>query len=68
MPSTLKDVFKIKVSYATLPGWKSDITKITEYKDLPENCRKYIEFIEKAVGVPITWIGNGPEREAMILK
>ena len=66
MPSTLKDVFKVKVHYETLPGWKSDITKITKYDDLPENARKYVEFVEKALGVPVSWIGTGPERESMV--
>ena len=68
MPSTLKDVFKVKVHYEKLPGWKSDITKITKWEELPENARKYVEFVEKAIGVPVSWIGTGPERESMVLK
>ena len=68
MPSTLSDYFKVKVEYATLKGWQSDISKVKKYSDLPQDCKNYVEFIEKAIGVPVTWIGNGPEREAMILK
>lgn len=59
---------KVEVKYVTMPGWKSDISSVTSYADLPENCRKYVEFIEQFTGVPVEWIGNGPARESMILK
>ena len=52
----------------TLPGWKCDIRGIKKYEDLPENCRKYIEFIEKEIGVPIKVVTNGPKREEFILR
>lgn len=52
----------------TLPGWKSDIRGIRKYEDLPENCRKYIEFIEKQIGYPITMVSNGPGREDIIYR
>ena len=45
-----------------LPGWKCDIRGIRKYEDLPENCRKYIEFIEEKIGFPITMVSNGPGR------
>lgn len=51
-----------------LPGWKTDIRGIRNYGDLPENCRKYIEFIEKKIGFPITMISNGPGREDIIFR
>ena len=68
MPSTLKEVFKIKVHYEEVPGWKCDINKITKWEDLPEAAKRYVEFVESAIGVPVTWIGTGPERESMVLK
>jgi adenylosuccinate synthase len=51
-----------------LPGWKSDISGIRNYDELPENCRKYIEFIEEKIGYPITMVSNGPGREDIIYK
>ena len=57
-----------KPVYETLPGWKCDITGIREYDKLPENCRKYIEFIEKKIGYPITMVSNGPSREDIIYR
>ena len=57
-----------KPVYETLPGWKCDITGIREYEELPENCRKYIEFIERKIGYPITMISNGPARDDIIYR
>lgn len=64
-PVTAK-LAKAKPVYEVLPGWNSDICGITEYSKLPENCRKYIEFIEKEIGVPITMVSNGPKRSEII--
>ena len=57
---------KAKPVIEVLPGWKSDIRGIKNYEDLPENCRKYIEFVEEKIGYPITLISNGPERHDII--
>ncbi len=51
-----------------LPGWKQDIRGIKNYQDLPQNCRNYIEFVEKRIGVPIKIVSNGPGREDIIFK
>ena len=55
-----------KPVYEKMPGWKCDIRGIKKYEDLPENCRKYIEFVEKEIGFPITMVSNGPKREDII--
>lgn len=52
----------------TLPGWKCEIRGIRTYEELPLNCRKYIEFIEKEIGYPITMISNGPGRDDIIYR
>ena len=59
---------KAKPVYKTLPGWKCDLRGIRKYEDLPENCRNYIEFVEKEIGFPITMISNGPGREDIIYR
>ncbi len=66
-PTTVK-LAKAKPVYENLPGWKTDIRGIKNYNDLPENCRKYIEFIEKELEVPVTMISNGPGRNDIIKK
>ena len=57
-----------KPVYEKLPGWKTEIRGITKYEDLPENCRNYIEFIEKEIGFPITMVSNGPGRHEIIYR
>ena len=59
---------KAKPVLKVLPGWKCDIRGIKNYEDLPENCRNYIEFIEKQIGYPITMVSNGPGRDDIIYR
>ena len=66
-PTTPK-LNKAKPVYTKLPGWKCDIRGIRKYEDLPENCRNYIEFIEKEIGFPITMVSNGPGRDDIIYR
>lgn len=66
-PVTVK-LNKAKPVLEVLPGWKCDIRGIKKYEDLPENCRNYVEFIEKQIGYPITMISNGPGREDIIYR
>ncbi|MEG0457640.1 MAG: adenylosuccinate synthetase, partial [Oscillospiraceae bacterium] len=59
---------KAKPIIEYLDGWKCDISGIKEYDKLPENCKKYIEFVEEKIGYPITLISNGPKREDIIYR
>ncbi|MBE5922420.1 MAG: adenylosuccinate synthase [Lachnospiraceae bacterium] len=64
-PATVQ-LKKAKPVYVKLPGWKQEIRGIKNYDELPENCKKYIEFIEKELEVPITLVSNGPRRDEII--
>mgnify|MGYP004724723647 CR=1 FL=1 len=66
-PTTAK-LEKAKPVLKKLPGWKCDIRGIRTYEELPENCRKYIEFIEEQIGFPITMVSNGPGRHDIIYR
>ncbi|WP_394526378.1 adenylosuccinate synthase [Lacrimispora sp. JR3] len=66
-PTTAK-LNQAKPVYTTLPGWKCEIRGIKKYEDLPENCRKYIEFIEQELETPITMVSNGPGRDEIIYR
>ena len=66
-PTTAK-LENAKPVLKTLPGWKCDIRGIKNYEDLPENCRKYVEFIEEQIGFPITMVSNGPGRDDIIYR
>ena len=59
---------KAKPVLKKLPGWKCDIRGIKKYEDLPENCRRYVEFVEEQIGYPITMVSNGPGREDIIYR
>lgn len=59
---------KAKPVLKVLPGWNCDIRGIKKYEDLPENCRKYVEFVEEQIGFPITMVSNGPGRDDIIYR
>lgn len=64
-PTTVK-LAKSKPVYEYLPGWKENIRGVRKFEDLPENCKKYIKFIEAELKVPITMVSNGPGRNEII--
>ncbi len=66
-PTTV-ELEKAKPVYTRLPGWKCDIRGIKTYEELPKECRDYVEFIEKELGVKITMVSNGPGRDEIIYR
>ncbi|MDH5236422.1 MAG: adenylosuccinate synthetase, partial [Acidimicrobiia bacterium] len=52
--------------YEELPGWKTDLSEITEPQQLPGAARDYIEFLEAQVGVPVSLVGVGPGRRQFV--
>lgn len=66
IPASLDDIAHAKPIYEYMPGWNEDITNAKEYKDLPENCRKYIERIEEITKCRISLVSVGPDREQNI--
>lgn len=57
---------KVETVYETFPGWQEDISKARTFEELPSNAQSYVRLIEEATGVPVKWIGVGPERDATI--
>ena len=66
-PSTTK-LKRCKPVLKKLKGWKCDVTGIRKYEDLPRECRDYIEFVEKEIGIHIGMVSNGPAREDIIYR
>ncbi|MCK5018579.1 MAG: adenylosuccinate synthetase, partial [Candidatus Peribacteraceae bacterium] len=56
------------IKYEKLAGWQTSTEHITSFNNLPENAKKYIQFIEKESGVPVVLIGTGQGREDMIIR
>lgn len=52
--------------YSDLPGWKTDLTGIRNQNEFPDALKKYIIFLEKELGVPVTYVSVGPDREQII--
>lgn len=57
---------RVEKIYKAVPGWTEDISKKRSFDELPANAQNYVRMIEEAAGVPVKWIGVGPEREATI--
>ena len=65
MPASLDDLARCKTNYLELDGWEEDISDIVDFTKLPRNAQDYIKTVEKELGIPISWVGTGPAREAM---
>lgn len=57
---------EVECVYQTFKGWSEDISKAKSFEELPANAQNYVKMIEDAAGVPVKWIGVGPERDATI--
>ena len=49
-------------------GWKCDISKVRSWDELPENARKYVEYVEQAIGCHIGYVSVGAERDSLIIR
>jgi adenylosuccinate synthase len=65
-PGAHVDLAEVKVRMESAKGWKTDITGVRRYEDLPALTRKYVEWVEKLVGVPIVMLSVGPDRDQII--
>jgi len=66
-PTDTVKLSKIKPIYQTLPGWNSSTVGITDYKDLPDTTKQYLDFICKHAGITPAIISTGPKREETII-
>ena len=66
MPMTQTQFHHAKPIYEMMPGWAEDISKARKFEDLPKNAQKYVEFLEKISGAPMSAIGVGQHRDATI--
>ena len=66
MPASLEVLSNVEVEYEILPGWREDISGCKTFEELPVNCQNYILRVQELIGVPIRWIGVGPNRTDQI--
>lgn len=67
-PADCNQLDAIEPQYISLPGWKTSLAGITSYNELPENARKYIQFIEEFTGAAVTIVSLSPNREDTIIR
>ena len=53
--------------WETMPGWKEDVTSVRKFEDLPVNARNYVKRIESIIGIPVSMISVGANRENIII-
>lgn len=61
-PSHAEDLKVVKPIYETMPGWKTDITDVRNYDDLPQAARNYLDRVSELVGRPVEIVSVGPDR------
>lgn len=66
MPANLSVLDNVQVEYETMPGWSEDISNCKTFEELPPNCQAYVLRVQELIGVPIRWIGVGPNRADVI--
>ncbi len=67
IPASLKVLAKVEPVYETFAGWKSDISKIRRYEDLPANAKKYLERMAQVTGIKLGIVSVGPNRDQTIV-
>lgn len=67
VPALINDLEKAQPVFESMPGWFEDITKISNYSDLPDNCKNYLKRIEDLCKVPISLVSVGPDRVQTII-
>merc|ERR1712110_719774 len=66
-PSHLNDLQKVVCEYETLEGWSEDISACRSFSDLPRSAQRYVSRIQELVGVPVSSVGVGPDRNDLLL-
>ena len=65
-PPDADDLSRVEPVWTTLPGFAEDISNAQKISDLPANARKYVDFVQERIGVPVGIVSVGPDREQTI--
>jgi adenylosuccinate synthase len=65
-PAHQSDFHHCQPLYETLPGWREPLDGIDELGELPGAARRYVDFVERDLGIPVSLIGTGAERERVL--
>lgn len=67
-PDTVERLAQVEPLWETLPGWKSSTEGITSFDALPETARALVGIVERETGIPVSMVGTGPSRDAMVVR
>ena len=67
-PDTVERLAQVEPVYETLPGWKSSTEGITKFSDLPTSAQQLVAIVERETGIPVSMVGTGPSRDAMVVR
>ena len=67
-PDTVERLALVEPVYETLPGWKSSTEGITKFSDLPASAQQLVSIVERETGIPVSMVGTGPSRDAMVVR
>lgn len=65
-PALASDVARVSAVVEHVPGWAQDVDAVRSYEDLPQRARDFVERVERAVGIPVTYVGTGQDRASVI--
>ncbi|MBI4058608.1 adenylosuccinate synthase [Candidatus Gottesmanbacteria bacterium] len=65
-PSVSYDFYHCRPHYKEFTGWNVPLTGVKKYSDLPQNAKRYIDFLEEQIAVPVTYVSIGPERNQLL--
>ena len=67
-PDTVERLAQVEPVYETLPGWKCSTEGITSFDALPASAQALVAIVEGETGIPVTMVGTGPSRDAMVVR
>jgi adenylosuccinate synthase len=67
-PDTVERLAQVEPVYETLPGWKCSTEGITSFDALPASAQALVAIVERETGIPVTMVGTGPSRDAMVVR
>ena len=65
-PTNENQMLKVTPVYETLPGWKTELSQLTNFDQLPSEAKEYLQFISQQSGFEISMISVGPNRNQTI--
>ncbi|MGL4947978.1 MAG: adenylosuccinate synthase [Mycoplasma sp.] len=62
IPPTREEYYECEPVCISMPGWNADISKVTDYNELPVECKEYLNKLESLLNTKITYVSVGPDR------